>query len=278
MATRGTSARILIALTWALATAAAQAADNDSARVHGSIFHDALKDGTKGPEMVALQSGCYQMGSSSQEDGRYNNERQHEVCVDAVAIGRYEVTFEAFDRFARATARQRPGDAGLGRGNRPVVDVSWNDAVAYAEWLSAQTGETYRLPSEAEWEYAARAGTSTAYWWGNRTGAGNANCDGCGSPWDRRQTAPVGHFQPNPFGLYDTAGNVLEWTCSLYGKEYDGSEVRCVSENDGDGYRPVRGGSWNSSPRWARSAFRFRYEPGGRFNDCGFRLARILTP
>src|SRR5438874_738666 len=118
------------------------------------------------------------------------------------AMGRYEVTFEEYDVFARATGREQLADRGWGRGHRPVINVSWEDAVAYAKWLSQQTGKRYRLPTEAEWEYAARVGTETAYWWGNEVGKNRANCDGYGgSQWDNKQTAPVGSFQPNPWGL-----------------------------------------------------------------------------
>jgi formylglycine-generating enzyme required for sulfatase activity len=121
------------------------------------------------------------------------------------------VTFEEYAKFATAVGRKLPEGEGWGTGNRPVINVSWKDAVAYAEWLSEQTGKRYRLPSEAEWEYAAGAGTETKYWWGNEVGINRANCDGCGSQWDNKQTAPVGSFDANPLGLYDTAGKVFEW-------------------------------------------------------------------
>ncbi|RMD68212.1 MAG: PEGA domain-containing protein, partial [Gammaproteobacteria bacterium] len=180
---------------------------------YGKSFRDRLRDGGFGPEMVVIPPGRFLMGSPFDEEGRDSDEGpQHRVSIARpFAIGRYEVTFEEYDRFCEATGRRRPDDNGWGRGKRPVINVSWHDAKAYARWLSKQTGKRYRLPSEAEWEYAARAGTSTRYWWGDRVGHGHANCDGCGSWWDGKETAPVGFFDPNPWGLYDTAGNVWEW-------------------------------------------------------------------
>jgi hypothetical protein len=125
-----------------------------------------------------------------------------EVTIQrSFAMGRYEVTFDQYDEFVKATGRKLPDDEGLGRGSQPVIRVSWNDAVAYAAWLSGQAGKRYRLPTEAEWEYAARAGTETTYWWGNDIKQGLANCRTCGSKWDGKSTAPVGSFKPNAFGL-----------------------------------------------------------------------------
>jgi len=149
--------------------------------------------------------------------------------------------------------------------------VSWHDATAYAKWLSQQTGQKYRLPTEAEWEYAARAGTSTAYWWGNSIGSNKANCRNnyCGDRF--KYTAPVGSFAPNPFGLYDTAGNVWEWTCSEYENKYKGSEKLC-KENVSLGV--IRGGSWGCGPRSVRVPHRYRGSVDYRFDYVGFRLVR----
>ena len=144
------------------------------------------------------------------------------------------------------------------------MNVSWKDAKAYVRWLSERTGEKYRLLSEAEWEYVARAGTTTAYWWGDEIGQNRANCDGCGSRWDDKRTAPVGSFPANPFGLHDVHGNVWEWVEDCW-------EGNC-------GRRVLRGGSWNFSPRVLRSAFRLGYSSGYRGNNAGFRVARTLTP
>ena len=154
------------------------------------------------------------MGSAPDEPGRGETEGpQHLVTISRpFAVGKYEVTFDEWSAcVGDGGCVRRPRDWGWGRGDRPVIDVSWDDAQQYVRWLGARTGGDYRLLTEAEWEYAARGGTDTAYWWGARVGHGNANCDGCGSQWDGKETAPVGQFDPNPFGLYDTVGNVREW-------------------------------------------------------------------
>jgi formylglycine-generating enzyme required for sulfatase activity len=183
------------------------------------IFRHVLKDGGKGPEMVILPAGTFKMGDI-QGGGSDREKPVHEVSVARFAIGRYEVTFAEYDQFAKATGRIKPDDEGWGRGKHPVINVTWYDAKAYTEWLTEQTGKQYSLPSEAQWEYAARAGTETKYWWGNEIGENRANCRNCGSQWDGSSTAPVGSFGPNPFGLYDTAGNVWEWISDSWHKDY----------------------------------------------------------
>ncbi|MEN8221213.1 MAG: formylglycine-generating enzyme family protein, partial [Pseudomonadota bacterium] len=190
----------------------------------------------------------------------------------------YEVTFAEYDKFAEATSRKKPKDRGWGRGNRPVINVSWYDATAYAEWLSQQTGQKYRLPTEAEWEYAARVGTITKYWWDNEIGSNKANClnSDCGDRFE--YTAPVGSFAPNTFDLYDTVGNVWEWTCSEYENRYNGKENTCkghINSGENKSLFVVRGGSWYSDARLARSANRNRWQPAERNRVVGFRLARL---
>ncbi len=209
----------------------------------GTAFQDRLKDGGRGPEMVVIPAGEFWMGSPESEDGRDDDERRHRVSVKTFAIGKYEVTNGEYRRFKRS----HNSGGSFNDDRQPVIEVNWIDAVAYAEWLSEQTGERYRLPTEAEWEYAARAGTETAYWWGGEIGRNNANCYDCGSRWDGERTAPVGSFRPNSFGLHDTAGNVWEWTCSKYEANYSGAERQCLSKNDANGARRVlRGGSWDA--------------------------------
>ena len=237
---------------------------------------DAFKDCDFCPEMVRIQGGCFQMGSPMTEKNRDDDERQHRVCVKDFAIGKYEVTFAEYERFAEATGQWvYAHDEGWGQGRRPVINENWQNAMDYASWLSRETGKRYRLPTEAEWEYAARAGTITAYWWGNEIGQNRANCAGCGSRWDGKQTAPVGSFDPNPFGLYDTVGNVYEWTCSKYTVNYDGSEQKCASRGDSlRSLRSHRGGSWSNKPEHVRSAFRNWNGLGTTARNRGFRLAR----
>lgn len=218
------------------------------------------------------------MGSKEDDlDASSDEKPQHEVKVASFWIGTYEVTFDEYDQFADVTGREKPSDQGWGRRDtQPVIHVSWDDAVAYAKWLSSETGRDYRLPTEAEWEYAARAGTTTRYWWGDELGSNNANCGECGSQWDNKQTAPVGSFEANKFGLHDTAGNVWEWTCSAPSNPYNGSEGQCASSNEGE-ERVLRGGCWFFDGWYVRSARRYAFDPGYRSDLIGFRLARGQT-
>jgi len=236
----------------------------------GEVFRDSLQDGSLGPEMVWIPAGTFRMGDI-QGGGDSEEQPVHEVSVDGFAMGRFEVTFDEYDKFAEATGREKPDDRGWGRGNLPVIMVSWNDATAYAEWLSEQTGHTYRLPTEAEWEYSARAGTETKYWWGNDIGSNKANCSNvsCGDSFE--YTAPVGSFDANQFGLYDTAGNVLEWTCSSYTSSYNGEEQQCGSGS----FRVLRGGTWLNGPMGVRLANRTRGSVVTRIDNVGFRLTRL---
>lgn len=250
------------------------------ADLHGAAFRDPLNIRLPfEPEMVVIPPGKFLMGSPENEEGRWNAEGpQREVKIDYnFEIGKYEVTFDEYDAFANATKRQLPKDEGWRRGKRPVINVTWNDAQAYTQWLSEQTGKQYRLPTEAEWEYAARAGTQTRYWWGDDIGQNSAACDGCGSQWDNKQTAPAGSFKPNTFGLYDTAGNVWEWTQDCWHENYNnapGNGSAWLEKDEGDcNRRVVRGGSWDDRPRNLRSADRDRDYIGGAFNNLGFRIA-----
>jgi formylglycine-generating enzyme required for sulfatase activity len=239
-------------------------------------FRDLFRVGPIEPEMIPVTGGKFQMGDL-QGEGDPNEGPVRTMSIRPFAIGRHEVTFEEYDRFAEATEREKPDDWGWGRGRRPVINVSWDDALFYAEWLSAQTGKRYRLPSEAEWEYAARAGTTTSYWWGDEVGENRANCDGCGSQWDGRQTAPVGSFEPNPFGLYDTAGNVWEWVQDCWHDSYEGAPTDGSAwEEENCSWRVIRGGSWNFHPWNVRSAHRGRGNPVNVDNFVGFRLAQDI--
>jgi len=245
------------------------------------VVRDKLKDGSMVPEMVWIPAGTFRMGVL-QNGGESEEPSVHEVSVARFAIGRYEVTFAEYDQFAEATDREKPNDKGWGRGNRPVINVDWHDATAYADWLSQQTGKQYRLPTEAEWEYAARAGTETQYWWGNTASHDYANygkdecCYGLAKDKDRWEyTSPVGSFEPNPFGLYDTAGNVWEWTCSLYEDKYNGKEQKCLRNSPSNlSLFVLRGGSWILDAGWIRSAARFGWQPVKRDQSVGFRIVR----
>jgi formylglycine-generating enzyme required for sulfatase activity len=170
-------------------------------------------------------------------------------------------------------------DAGWGRGTRPVINVGWDDAQQYVAWLSTMTGKTYRLLSESEREYGARGGSATEYSWGAEIGKGNANCDGCGSQWDKRQTAPVGSFAANAFGLYDMHGNVWEWVSDYYSNDYEGAPTDgsvWVANKCGGGV--IRGGPWYNPSVFLRSAERVGSATYDRTYVLGFRVARTLTP
>jgi formylglycine-generating enzyme required for sulfatase activity len=239
------------------------------------------------PEMVRIQAGSFLMGSVKKLDLDAENYEfpRHNVTIGRVfEIGKYEVTFEEYDTFALATGIEPPDDEGWGRGRRPVINVSWDDARAYAGWLSEQTGMWFRLPTESEWEYAARAGSETRYLWGDEIGHENANygknkcCGGLAQGRDEwRFTAPIGQFDANPFGLFDMHGNVWEWVEDCYTENYnkatkDGSALafkKCP-------VRVLRGGAWVNVPRSLRSATRSKGKPYLRNYVVGFRLARSL--
>nr|VFK61176.1 MAG: Formylglycine-generating enzyme, required for sulfatase activity, contains SUMF1/FGE domain [Candidatus Kentron sp. TC] len=266
------------------------------------------------PEMVRIEGGCFQMGSPASEKGRYGNERQHRVCVEGFRLAKYEVTVAEFRRFARATDYRteaeegkgchiyaggswnrkdwanwkKPGEGQSNRDRDPARCVSWNDALAYLDWLNRETGADYRLPTEAEWEFAARAGTTTRYYWGDGEEDACVYANGYDAAGKRKydfqwtalscndgypNVAPVGSFRANGYGLFDMSGNVWEWTCSLYKLDYDGSEKHCVSKGV-DGKRVVRGDGWISTPRNIRSAIRIGNDTNVAYYHLGFRLAR----
>ena len=225
--------------------------------------------------MVELPAASYMMGSRGASPN-FSERPRHEVTLPAFAIGKHEVTFAEYDRFARATGRRLPYDEGWGRGKRPVINVSWKDATAYAAWLSKQTGHTYRLPTEAQWEFAARAGTTTPYWWPKSSKEIPANCFDCGSQWDGKTSAAVGSFSPNAFGLHDTAGNVQEWTQDCYHKSYKGAPTDGSAwQSTGCSQRVVRGGAYTSPLGSLRNARRAQFDQESRMDNIGFRVVRI---
>ena len=233
------------------------------------------------PEMVRISPGKFLMGSPENESWwRSSHEGpQHEVTIAyAFEISKYEITFDEYDHFAKATSRSLPDDSGWGRDKRAVINVSFNDAQAYVQWLSQQTRKKYRLPTEAEWEYAARAGTQTAYWWGNDIGENNTNCRNCVSEWNREGSPPIGSFKPNAFGLHDSAGGVLEWTQDCWHENYSNAPVdgsAWQKANGGDcSLRVFRGGAWYIISPSLRSAVRGRTKNTNATNGLGFRIAR----
>lgn len=238
-------------------------------------YRDALAKGGYGPTMVRLPAGAFLMGSK--DSLPYSDERpQHKVTLQAFSIGKYEVTFDEFGLFAKETGRKLPDDQGWGRGNRPVVNVSWDDAVEYTRWLTEQTGFQYRLPTEREWEFAAAANTTTTYWWGYDVEQNMANCGICGSQWDGRQTAPVGSFRANAFGIHDTVGNVLEWTQTCFHSSYKDSPAYGQNWEGGDcSKKMVRSSAYRTPENGLRTTKRNKYSPKTKMDSLGFRVARV---
>jgi formylglycine-generating enzyme required for sulfatase activity len=233
------------------------------------------------PTMIVIPAGKFMMGSPENEPDRNASEGpQHEVTIaKPFAVSKFEVTFAEWDACVAADACPPVADH-WGRGNMPAINVSWSDAKQYIGWLSRLTGKEYRLLSEAEWEYAARAGAHTRYSWGDDPDVGNANCDGCGSRWDLRQTAPVGSFKPNAFGLYDVHGNVWEWVEDSWHENYDGAPTDGSAwVRDGDpSFRVARGGSWRNESELVRAAVRVKRHSHVQFDTLGFRVARTTAP
>jgi formylglycine-generating enzyme required for sulfatase activity len=225
-------------------------------------------------ERVQCPSGKFPMGSTENELERSISESpQRMVTLSAFKISKYEITFEQYDAFCDSTGRTKPNDAGWGRGNRPVINVSWHDAQAFAEWM----GPGYRLPTEAEWEYACRGNTVSPFFTGYCISSSQANFDanfpysGCAIEQALGQTTPVGTFPPNPFGIYDMHGNVWEW-CSDWHGPYTTSETTNPQGPSTGSKKVVRGGSWQYGAGYCRSASRSNALPEIRGNNIGFRL------
>jgi formylglycine-generating enzyme required for sulfatase activity len=237
---------------------------------------------------VFVKGGCYQMGSSTNEKDRGPDETQHNVCVDDFWMSKYEVTNRQYRRYRSGHDSGAYKGKTLNDADQPVVQVSWEEASAYATWLSGKSNKKLSLPTEAQWEYAARGGTTAARYWGDSpdSACGYANVHDQTSKrvnkfdWEMHNcddgyagTAPVGSFRPNAYGLYDMLGNVWEWCSDWYAKDYYASSPRNNPQGASSGSgRVIRGGSWGSLPRGVRSALRYGDEPGYRHSILGFRL------
>jgi formylglycine-generating enzyme required for sulfatase activity len=245
--------------------------------------------------MVAVPAGSFIMGPTPDEPMQFEIETPpHRVTFeDPFAISQYEITFTEYDRFAEATGRHKPSDKGWGpqhwgRGKTPVFNVSWHDAQRYVDWLSEQTGEHYQLPSESQWEYAARAGTVTPFYTGKCITTDQANYHGPNSFGDcpisslyRGKTLPVGSFPPNPWGLYDIHGNIFEWTRDCWHTSYlgapdDGTAWMNIGDNVDCRLRVLRGGSWSGRPRDIRSSARSYNNADFKSIFIGFRVVRTI--
>ncbi|MDE0419445.1 MAG: SUMF1/EgtB/PvdO family nonheme iron enzyme, partial [Gammaproteobacteria bacterium] len=242
-------------------------------------FADTLASGGLGPVMVVIPAGSFRMGCLN-DDGCYLDEFPvHTVDVPRFALSKYELTFEQWDACVDAggCSGYRAHDRGWGRGDRPVIRLNHAHAQAYVSWLSEQTGKDYRVPSESEWEYAARAGTETQYDWGNSIGVDRANCTECGSEWDHAQTAPVGSFAANPWGMFDMHGNVWEWTADCDNASYDGAPADGSAWTTGRcTMRVLRGGAWDSHPDFLRARYRGSADVSLTTDVIGLRVAREI--
>ena len=225
-----------------------------------------VKDCAACPPLIALPAGSFTMGSNTSDP---SERPAHKVTIaEPFAIGKYEVTVEQWNACAGCQRSTQPANA-------PVRDVSWDDAQQYLKWLSGASGKAYRLPTEAEWEYAARGGTATAYWWGDKMATGKGNCKDCGPPWQAGAPANVGSFAANPFGLYDMNGSVWEWVADCWHNSFKDAPA------DGRAWdapqctvRVIRGGSWREGATYMLSTTRFKYDASVRNGQNGFRVAR----
>ncbi|CAE6799663.1 SUMF1/EgtB/PvdO family nonheme iron enzyme [Paraburkholderia nemoris] len=227
------------------------------------------------PIMIALPAGSFSMGSSTDDP---SEKPVHHVTISApFAIGKYEVTVEQWNACVAANACQKLTAESNTNKAAPARDLSWEDAQQYVKWLSKTTGKPYRLPSEAEWEYADRGGTTTAYWWGDQMRKGNANCKDCGDPWHKEGPESAGSFAPNPVGLYDMNGSVWEWVADCWHNSYQGAPADGHAwESPSCDMRVIRGGSWREGSGYMLSATRFKYSASVRQSQDGFRVVKDL--
>jgi formylglycine-generating enzyme required for sulfatase activity len=234
-----------------------------------------VKDCDACPLMVALYPVPFTMGSNSSDP---SERPAHKVALRTpFAIGKVEVTVGQWNQCVKAgVCPSVPSSANAGD-NLPMRDVSWDEAQLYLKWLSTISRKPYRLPTEAEWEYAARGGTTTRYWWGDRMKGGNASCEGCGEPWKADGPPPVGSFVANPFGLLDMNGSVWEWVQDCWHSSYKGAPTDGSAWIDGVCQsRVIRGGSWREDGSYMLSTTRFKYDASVRQSQNGFRVARSL--
>jgi formylglycine-generating enzyme required for sulfatase activity len=255
------------------AITAAPAAVSQSSRpvAAGAEF----KDCPACPALIPVPAGSFTMGSNSSDP---SEKPAHPVTIKAgFAIGKYEVSVQQWSACVDAGACQKVALSANSNTNAPIRDVSWDDAQQYLSWLSKTSGQSYRLPTEAEWEYAARGGSSTRYWWGEQMAPGKANCKDCGQPWSSEAPANVGSFGANGFGLYDTSGGVWEWVADCWHTSFKDAPADGRSwEQPPCSVRVIRGGSWREGAAYMVSSTRFKYDASVRHSQNGFRVARSV--
>jgi formylglycine-generating enzyme required for sulfatase activity len=254
-----------------------------------SVIQDKLTNDALAPQLIIVPAGSNTLGDIT-GSGIKNELPTYQVTIDKpFAIGKFEVTFDEYDLFCEATKHKKTDDEGWGRGKLPVINVTWDDAYSYVKWLSKQTGKKYFLPSEAQWEYSARAGTQTNYWWGNDPGDKNAQCVTCAAknrcidckdvPLIDDGTAPVGSFKANPFGLYDVHGNVMEWVADCDFKTNPNKPSNGTPRRNGDCSKHImKDGSWWNNVNFIRASVRGSAFDGKEYKSfhVGFRVAREI--
>jgi formylglycine-generating enzyme required for sulfatase activity len=224
--------------------------------------------------MIWIPGGSFVMGSPGSSTN-IDERPSHTVKIKKFAISKFEVTFSEYEKYAKATKNPMPDDLYMEHETSPVIFVKWDDAFNYAKWLSEQTGQKYRLPSEAEWEYAAAGGRDTPFWWGYEEKPGMAHCFACESQFDPRKPAKIGQFPANPYGLYDISGNVSEWVYDCWHDSYkDAPSDGSVWEGGDCSQRIARGGSYISPQQSLRVAKRDKFKSDSGYDHVGIRLAR----
>ena len=235
---------------------------------------DIIQDCAVCPEMVVVPAGKFVMGAVK---GKKRAKPAHDVTIaKSFAISKYEITWDEWEAcMADGGCTREPDDHKWGKGKQPVINISWKHANNYVKWLSKMTGNTYRLATEAEWEYAARAGTSTNYWWGDKLKKKYANCRKCGTEWSGKQSAPVGSFPPNQWGIHDMHGNIWEWTADCWNPNHEGAPTDGSVRSEGDcAKRVVRSGSWYYYPKLAHSQSRDKFAADLFSYNIGIRPVR----
>ena len=257
------------------AASAGAPAPNEQPMANAPPAKGEIKDCAACPVLISLPAGSFTMGSNSSDA---SEKPAHAVTSKTpFAIGKYEVTVEQWKACIDAGECQQVTNDGNRAGNTPVRDVSWDDAQRYVKWLTKVSGHPYRLPAEAEWEYAARGGTSTRYWWGDQMRKGNANCKECGEPWQQDGPVKAGSFAANPYGLHDTSGSVWEWVQDCWHNSFKGAPADSHAWEEANcRVRVIRGGSWREGASYMPSTTRFKYDAAVRQSQNGFRVARDM--
>ncbi|MBH0057580.1 SUMF1/EgtB/PvdO family nonheme iron enzyme [Pseudoalteromonas sp. SWXJZ94C] len=247
-----------------------------------TYIQDKLKNGELSPNMVIIPPGTGTIGGENFRSFQDEAPIFEATVKDSYALSETEITFAQYDQFCKTGIRSCPSDEGWGRGKQPVINISWFDTVAYTKWLSKETGYTYRLPSEVEWEYAARAGTSSKFWWGNEYKQGIDHCDrdlgGCPKGTDLGHPWQVGILKPNPFGLYDVTSNVYEWVEDCYVDNHNNVTGTTAANKTGDcNDRTVKGASWTMPQPHVHHSLRMGFTINARADSIGFRVLREIN-